>query len=690
MNSFPLTIKLATALSHKAEVVARQKTWQFLINRFETPRIGLKEGSVFIPADIPTGPRRQEYVKAITILTYDIDNKDVPEPLHPSELSDVINCKGLSSIMYETHSSRPGHPRFRLLVQLAEPIPREVYKSQATDFAKLLGFYDYIDKSCIDLARCYFEPAVSREYEGTHQYFVTYGEPLRISDLLAGRQGKDLLAVLDERFLTRLGLLSKSEPSVVSDVTGEQSSLAETPENIALVRSMLEAIPADIKYPGWRDVIWSVCHLGWDSGYQLLYGWSKSSTTHCDGERLADKAEEQLKKLIEEYDAGRGITFGTAYYYARQFGHTGPSPFKSVCNSDGAIVDANPAYCSGPLERLKSFSITGKSADLRQQMLDDKFVMDQVAILGQWTCLYAAPNTGKTLLTLSMLREQIQDGVIEGDQVFYVNADDTFSGMVEKLEMAESIGLQMLVPNQNNFVVTTILDLMRDMATAGEATDKIIVLDTLKKFTDLMDKRVSSNFGNTAREFVAAGGTLITLAHTNKNKDGEGKSIYGGTSDIKDDSDCVFIIDRIGIQKGFISQVHTVEFSNHKARGDVAATIGFSFEKQPGAGYIALLDSVKRLSDGDIERSKVEKEVQAGLDEDADLIAAVSDCLTAGINTKSAIVNRVHESTGYSVGKVRKFMAKRTGTFYELGHRWTVIKGANNAQFYQVLPPPSV
>ena len=70
------------------------------------------------------------------------------------------------------------------------------------------------------MARCYFEPAVSREYEGTHQYFVTYGEPQRISDLLAGRQGKDMLAVLDERFLTRLGLLSKSEPSVVSDVTG--------------------------------------------------------------------------------------------------------------------------------------------------------------------------------------------------------------------------------------------------------------------------------------------------------------------------------------------------------------------------------------------------------------------------------------------------------------------------------------
>jgi hypothetical protein len=109
-----------------------------------------------------------------------------------------------------------------------------------------------------------------------------------------------------------------------------------------------------------------------------------------------------------------------------------------------------------------------------------------------------------------------------------------------------------------------------------------------------------------------------------------------------------------------------------------------------GETYADLLDSVKRLSSGEIERSKAEKEVLAGLDKDADLIAAVADCLTAGINTKSAIVTRVHGSTGHSVEKVRKFMLKRTGASYELGHRWAVIKGANNAHIYQKLPPPSV
>jgi len=42
-----------------------------------------------------------------------------------------------------------------------------------------------------------------------------------------------------------------------------------------------------------------------------------------------------------------------------------------------------------------------------------------------------------------------------------------------------------------------------------------------------MDKRVASQFGsNIARGFVAAGGTLIALAHRNKNKGADGASQF--------------------------------------------------------------------------------------------------------------------------------------------------------------------
>ena len=51
-------------------------------------------------------------------------------------------------------------------------------------------------------------------------------------------------------------------------------------------------------------------------------------------------------------------------------------------------------------------------------MLDDKFVIKDMSILGQLTAIYAAPNTGKTLLILRGLVEQIKAGQIDGRNIY--------------------------------------------------------------------------------------------------------------------------------------------------------------------------------------------------------------------------------------------------------------------------------
>ena len=57
-----------------------------------------------------------------------------------------------------------------------------------------------------------------------------------------------------------------------------------------------------------------------------------------------------------------------------------------------------------------------------------------------------------------------------------------------------------------------------------------------------MDKKLSSKFGRMMREFVSKGGTIIMLAHTNKNRYSNGKVIFSGTSDIVDDVDVVLLV----------------------------------------------------------------------------------------------------------------------------------------------------
>ena len=57
--------------------------------------------------------------------------------------------------------------------------------------------------------------------------------------------------------------------------------------------------------------------------------------------------------------------------------------------------------------------------------------------MGQWTTIYGAPNSGKTLITNWLLRESILTEAIDGEMVFYINADDNYSKLVEKIELAE-------------------------------------------------------------------------------------------------------------------------------------------------------------------------------------------------------------------------------------------------------------
>jgi hypothetical protein len=338
------------------------------------------------------------------------------------------------------------------------------------------------------------------------------------------------------------------------------------------------------------------------------------------------------------------------------------------------------------LDQVRGFSITGQSTELKRKMLSDVFIMDRIAILGQWTAIYAAPGTGKTLLTLWMLRDQISKDLIQGNQVFYVNADDNYKGMTEKLEIAEKFGLQVFVPNFNGFVVDEMLPLMKSLAKSGQAHGIIFVLDTLKKFTNLMDKQTSSEFGNTAREFIAAGGSLIVLAHTNKHKDAEGKGIYSGTSDIVDDADCVFIIDKVGECEEFGGKKITVEFSSTKSRGNIASTLGFTYSKG-GQSYSDLLESVIRIDERTLKGSKQQIEAEKQLASDTGIIEAACLAIKAGINTKDALIKEIKKGTAESTAGIRRIIEARTGNNYAQGHRWAIETGGHNAKIFSVLPP---
>ena len=347
-----------------------------------------------------------------------------------------------------------------------------------------------------------------------------------------------------------------------------------------------------------------------------------------------------------------------------------------------------PTLHLNPLDELTQYSITGQSKKLRQKMLTDHFVLKDIAIMGQWTTIYGSPNSVKTLITNWLLREAILSEEIDGEMVYYINADDNYRGLVEKLELAEDWGMHMIAPYHNAFTVNQGPDLMAKMASDGSARGAIIILDTLKKFTDLMDKRTASQFGVAARGFVSAGGTLIALAHTNKHVGSDGKAIYSGTSDIVDDSDCCFVIDKISADEQDTLTTHTVEFNNIKARGDVSSKIGFTYKKVKKQQYIELLNSVKSLDENRLDIIKENVDIRSKLDEDANISRIIRELIETGTITKDKIIKEAKEYSGESTARVREVLEQRTGDMHLLGHRWSQRKEAHNRHVFEVLPTP--
>lgn len=346
------------------------------------------------------------------------------------------------------------------------------------------------------------------------------------------------------------------------------------------------------------------------------------------------------------------------------------------------IVDLNSKMTAidSPLSKLLSMVADG--SQMMKQMSEDKFVLKDLAIKGHWTVLYAGPNTGKTLLTQWLLYESIAAGEINGSDVFYLNVDDAAKSGAEKAIMAKEFGYHMLLSSVKGFKASEVLGLMKDLIVSGEVKDKVFVLDTLKKFTDLMDKKLSSSFGNTAREFVAAGGTLICLAHVNKHKGADGKSIYAGTSDIRDDADNVFTIEPLSNEEAFCKTTHTVEFQCSKSRGDVAQAVVFQYTKEKGMGYRTMFDSVKRLDSNDAKtalRAAKDAEQQKT---DIQAIESIRAAITNGQSIKSDI-----ESFIQTTGRISRKKARTVLEKYE-GSLWVMVKGSHNKSIYRLMEPP--
>jgi hypothetical protein len=235
----------------------------------------------------------------------------------------------------------------------------------------------------------------------------------------------------------------------------------------------------------------------------------------------------------------------------------------------------------------------------------------------------------------------------------------------------------MLAEGLLDFSASKFVALMVELIETDQARDVTVVLDTLKRFTNLMDKTKASLFTKIVRRFVMKGGTVIALAHTNKNLGRDGKPTYGGTSDIVDDFDCCYIGYPVST---LTSGEKVIELENIKRRGNVVEKAAYRYNPTNTQSYEELLGSVQTVEDTVLVPLKQEAQSVA----DEVILVAVADSIREGINTRKKLCAAVMERTSESRRTVFAVIDRYTGDNLDR-HHWRYSIGARGSWVYQLL-----
>ncbi|WP_026842465.1 PriCT-2 domain-containing protein [Citrifermentans bremense] len=457
---------------------------------------------------------------------------------------------------------------------------------------------------------------------------------------------------------------------------GHKADAVEGAASVTLekISAVINEIDPDSGYDDWLRVGMAVYHEtgGNNDGLELYNAWSKA------GKKYKNWQEIEAKWRSFRSEVATPVTIGTLIKMARDNGANVETGSINCSLNKMRLNAGNSAIYDSYRNPLDKYSLLGMSTDIERGVREQVPILGGIALIGQSTVIYAAPNTGKTLICFHLLMASLHEGLIEPSKVYYVNVDDTSTGLLEKLKIAEEYGFHMLAEGYRDFKANELVKNIIDMTETDNANGVVIFLDTLKKFTNLMDKNESSKFTKIVRNFILKGGTIIALAHTNKNPGPNGAKIPTGTSDIIDDLDCAYVLDTVSINSD--TSEKTVEFKNKKSRGGVPMSKSYSYTAEKTTSYNELLCSVKEISISRLEDLKQEMAILS----DAEMILAIATCITNGIDSKMLLAAEAAKRTKCSKKHALRIIEQYTGED-PTAHRWAYEVRERGAKVFRLL-----
>jgi hypothetical protein len=196
---------------------------------------------------------------------------------------------------------------------------------------------------------------------------------------------------------------------------------------------------------------------------------------------------------------------------------------------------------TNPPKKLQIFDDLYLKTEHTNEMKKSTVLIPGLIMSGHLVLIAAPANGGKTTIFLRLC-EQLSAA---GNAVIYVNADASPGDLIEQLQHATLHNYKVIAPDAiRGKGVIDVIDRFEAMAKGDTSLEGyVFVIDTLKKFVDMLDKKQLKNMLATFRNLTVKGATVCLLAHTNKYNGKDGKPIYEGMGDARTDVDELIYLD---------------------------------------------------------------------------------------------------------------------------------------------------
>ena len=336
------------------------------------------------------------------------------------------------------------------------------------------------------------------------------------------------------------------------------------------------------------------------------------------------------------------------------------------------------------LDYIRSVNIATpeKLAERKKMAREMVFVLPGIAARGQATVIYAPPNSGKTLVTMAIIKQQALSGALGDLNIVYLNFDDDFNSCNLKGDFLFGTGINLI--DITDHTPEDGLKMMEASIKDGSAGSMCFILDTLIRFVSDSDKNTQRDFTSLIQRFVASQGTVIALGHTNKHKDAEGKNVHGGTSDIRNSFSQSAMIEILVDPPEDQAGERQIKIKNDKLRGMAKCSNIYSYAHGDSKTWIERAETVRNVGEQESKEAVNSFIANTQRKQDEEIIQWIVGFLKTGPKPARDII----KASGTDVPGSQSERTRVLNTY--CGQDWEQSRGNNGGWNYYLDEPAPI